>query len=357
MDSSALINTTCTLVLELRSHHRMRTIGTYSARALCVAVLVLTRCYAQPKRLAIGIFEEMRSLPDNLHSFKKYIVEPFEENGVKVDIYIVLAVPHIRIADEHEMQESLNEALKITGLERNVVHREEYNVVPKRVGFMEKFIGIVNSAHNSVGNPVIPLFYQYKARDRVGRAILAHIEEYEQSDVLVMYLRSDVVFYFPECELNSSSNPNASKTLWDNVQPYMHLLSTPISIGNNVEGWGGWHDRWHLLSQSAFMNYASHLWKNFESLLRNGHKIGGEEMHMNLTLQATNLIPFKPIIACYGVRRAHFREQACKWNDYGDLGCKDLDLPSVRLIFNEKNFLPGNRTLNVCKSNVEFPEL
>lgn len=307
------------------------------------------------ERLALGIFQEMRSLPDNLYSYKKYIVDPFIAQGIPVDIYIVLSVHdgnRLGPSEHAEMDDLLTQSLIQTGLIEHVVHREEYIIAHQDLGFMRKFDVI--STNNTIVNEKFAIFHQYKARDRLGKAMLAHIEEYEQTGVLVMYLRSDVVFYFSQCELDTSvatSNTNAVKTLWDDIQPHMHLMNTSMSIQQDSEGWFGWHDRWHILTQSAFEKYAPTLWGDFREYLRSGHQICGEAIHEFLTRKATNNTYFRPIQVCYGVRRAIFMDRRCEWMDYGFKGCHALGLRPLRFIYNEKNFLPSLIKQRICNYN------
>jgi hypothetical protein len=52
-----------------------------------------------PPSMAIGIYQELRTLPENLISWKKYIIEPLANAGCEVNLFFSIRLLHSKDAD------------------------------------------------------------------------------------------------------------------------------------------------------------------------------------------------------------------------------------------------------------------
>lgn len=78
--------------------------------------LVLSIEIGAPKSVAIGIYQELRIVPDILISIKKYIIEPLLLTGSTVDLFF-----SIRTIDHIGDSAKLTRSIKSSGLMKYVV--------------------------------------------------------------------------------------------------------------------------------------------------------------------------------------------------------------------------------------------
>lgn len=330
--------------------------------------------HGTPSKVALAVYQEMRTFPDNLLSWKHYIIDPFLRAGSEVHMFISL-----RLTDPIEAV-MVKTALAMSNLTQYVTHLEFYSKFETQsfVNQMLSHIPIESDVNASdpkstyKGNPPLALMNQYYARERIGKNIHTYMNFTGNAD-LIIYLRSDLtlrfkgdsnVKYFNEWSTASSMlltsahssvqfKPSlrrtyTSLTLFDHVR--YHNYTAMLAWIPEKEDWLGLNDRMLVLTQSAFIDYSTRLTKRLEEYLSSGRMVQGEKINKYM-LQA---IAIKKLWLCYGVKRA-ISTVSCKWLKYGTSACLRMGLEPVHYVFGDKWLLP-NQSVRVSCIKPATPE-
>lgn len=280
----------------------------------------------------MGIYQQLRTLPDNLDSWKTNLIEPLLAENVQIDIYISLS--NATKADSL----LLRRALEATDLYKHVVAYKEVPLLDEHPLVSQAMRLVAAQGNNCVIlNPPEPLFWQYVARHEITRSIherILHMRGLLTYDYIIL-LRSDF-------SLGSSLQHNY--TLRDgNHSRAMDFLTANTSRRlawiPAMNNFGGYNDRFLLLSGAAFDVYQRVLLKRLLAYLASPLcRVHGEDIHQYMLEAAAENIT--SLWICYGVRRA----VGCSWMHYGIDPCDQMRLPRV----NESFTSPLDPALRIC---------
>lgn len=263
--------------------------------------------------VAIGIYQEVRTLSDNLGSLNEFVIQPLIRNGAKVDLFLSLASrDNISTASERSLV--LN-ALTEENLTSYVTDFEHYSTIGfDALNWNKKFMGIISKHKNFCENPCEPLMLQYYMRHRLNERMMSYfsldsITEYN----LVVYARSDMKF-----GSNIWREILTNKVLESGMDDM--FFQKKVVYKPKFENWNGVNDRFMVLSMASFRSYTDRFEEKLVEYIDRGQKIHGETIHKYMLLNFTSLDMIKDIKICYGIRRAF----SCGWTGYGDIECEML---------------------------------
>ena len=197
-------------------------VGVGLAVLLCVATMLFRRpgggwkpwynghgrlARRPPVVVALGLYLEMRTLPDNLALWKRYLVDHVAGEGGAVDVFVCVAA---RKGNDTNAGGNVNQtdffwrAVADTGLNASVVAFEYYPFdavsayASEMVALMERHNG------TGFGTPETDLFAQYYMRHRLNQLLYAHLfgerRRPGRTYDLVVYSRSDIALGSPILE-------------------------------------------------------------------------------------------------------------------------------------------------------------
>lgn len=330
------------------------------------------------KTVAIGVYQEMRTFADNLVSWKRYIIEPLQNVGCQVHIYISMSRSNAQ--DYTRVQQALQTAkLSILVQEIDVYPFETKELHDDFLKYRYNNCTFEREQLQVLSEPE-PLLRQYYARYRLGQMLYKGSRKHPY--ILYIYLRSDITFSIPHVVSNMHDfgyakdsillpvaksilrYPNRTEyeikapLMWNtSTSPYVNLTLVDHLIGFNYstriawipaeENWeNGLNDRILILTSSAFFDYASH----FKSKLHNYFTVHdgcmhGESLHKFMLHKSS--IQVNSIFICYGVRRA-ISSVGCEWSGYGEFACERMRLPYLSTSFNHAFLLPKREHWTHC---------
>ncbi len=262
--------------------------------------------------VAIGIYQEVRTLSDNLGSLNEFVIQPLIRNGAKVDLFLSLA-SRDNISTSSERSFVLN-SLTEENLVSYVADFEHYSTNGlDSLSWNKKFMGLISKHSNICDNPCEPLILQYYMRHRLNERMMSYfsrdsITEYN----IVVYARSDMKF---------------GSNIWREIfTDKVSALGTDDLLQKNIvykpmfEDWKGVNDRLMVLSMASFRSYTDRFEEKLKDYIIQGRKIHGETIHKYMLLTFTSVDMIKEIQICYGVQRTF----SCDWTDYGQEACGNL---------------------------------
>jgi hypothetical protein len=271
-----------------------------------IPLLSTQLCHTLP--IAIAFYQDFRTLPDNLFSWKQYVINPILAIGCRVELYFVLASRAMSIKEFKYEKYLLKNALHETQLFQYVTYISHYNYSDGNL-FVHKLNNLRQTHKNICVNPCEALFYKYYMRMRVNKVLMSFINTRGLQYSLVIYARSDILI---------------RSEFWNDVKVSYHdelLLQSIDSIFvPSFDHWNGLNDRVMMLAPYVFRSYSDKLLDILQKRIKSGMDIHGERLHMNVLSKITlsnNITMVRYFQPCYIISRAI----NCTWTNYGCDAC------------------------------------
>ena len=295
--------------------------------SLVILLLYLSYNHSGYSRITvlIGIYQEIRTLPENILSWKDQLIHPLIQQGITVKLIVVLRASGDNLHGRKvNVKAMLKRAIEKSGLIKYVVSTQITDISSETNDFVRKSVEVIHRTGNEVKNPVLPLMLQYAGRIQLGKEMHSFTKNRNESFDYVIYLRSDMFLV---------SNP------WDSK-----LTTTTTGESQGDSCWVpifndrvGYNDRFFIMTASAFRKYYINLENNvYEYFLSKNHSVIGEKLHTYI-LDKERITVHRTYF-CYGVSRV----LQCQWSIYGNDACKNLTMNEAKYYFNSKSYMKPN---------------
>ena len=230
--------------------------------------------YSQP-RVVVGVYQEMRTLPQNLQSWKKYIITPIiEYDGVLKLMFSIHRTAEESASDIREDKIRLKTSLNETGLLPMGLFYEEFVISDFDKEFLNNLMSRADENVLDPTNPLRPLFVQYMMRNRVCNLVMQEIQRansYGGNYDFVVLLRSDIVF---------------GSSIWDESLP-RHVqkvdLSSNVVWTPRFEDYNGTNDRFMVMTVPAFQSYFASMLIKLRNFLA-GREVSYHSLYFNANI-------------------------------------------------------------------------